>query len=66
MSKRQEGEPFARITSLEAQDIIEQDPNSERLENTVETLAKIHQSNAQIQLKVGQSRNILERIEQGY
>ena len=28
MSKRQEGEPFARITSLEAQDIIEQDPNS--------------------------------------
>ena len=43
---------------------FEQDPNSERLENTVETLAKIHQSNAQIQLKVGQSRNILERIEQ--
>lgn len=28
MTKRQEGEPFARITSLEAQEIIKQDPSS--------------------------------------
>jgi rhodanese-related sulfurtransferase len=28
MNKRQEGEPFARITSIEAQEIIEQEPST--------------------------------------
>ena len=43
---------------------FEQDPNSERLKDTVHTLAKLHQSNAQIQLEFGQSNNMLARIEQ--